>query len=80
MSAAGHYQLGVDLGTTWTAAAVARDGQVHMVGLGNRAAAIPSVVHQAHDGTTLTGDGDPLYRQQQRAGGTGRDKGRAVHQ
>jgi actin-like ATPase involved in cell morphogenesis len=56
MSAAGHYQLGVDLGTTWTAAAVARDGQVHMVGLGNRAAAIPSVVHQAHDGTTLTGD------------------------
>ena len=56
MSAAGHYQLGVDLGTTWTAAAVARDGQVRMVGLGNHAAAIPSVVHQAHDGTTLTGD------------------------
>lgn len=56
MSAAGAYQLGVDLGTTWTAAAVARGGQVRMVGLGNRAAAIPSVVHQAHDGTTLTGD------------------------
>ena len=56
MSAAGHYQLGVDLGTTWTAAAVARQGQVQMTGLGNRSAAIPSVVHQAHDGTTLTGD------------------------
>jgi molecular chaperone DnaK (HSP70) len=56
MSAPGHYQLGVDLGTTWTAAAVARHGQAHMVGLGNRTAAIPSVVHQAHDGTTLTGD------------------------
>ena len=27
-----------------------------MVGLGNRTAAIPSVVHQAHDGATLTGD------------------------
>jgi actin-like ATPase involved in cell morphogenesis len=56
MSGAGHFQLGVDLGTTWTAAAVARNGQVRMVGLGNRSAAIPSVVHQAHDGTTLTGD------------------------
>ncbi len=56
MSAAGSYQLGVDLGTTYTAAAIARDGQVKMIGLGNRSAAIPSVVHLAADGTVLAGE------------------------
>ena len=38
------YQLGVDLGTTYTAAAIARGGDVTIVHLGTRSAAIPSVV------------------------------------
>jgi actin-like ATPase involved in cell morphogenesis len=50
------YQLGIDLGTTYTAAAVARVDQVEIVGLGNRGAAIPSVIHLADDGTVLTGE------------------------
>lgn len=56
MSAGGSYQLGVDLGTTYTAAAIARDGQCRMVGLGNRSAAIPSVVHVAANGGVLAGE------------------------
>ena len=38
------YGLGVDLGTTFTAAAVAEAGRVRMVNLGQRAAAVPSLV------------------------------------
>ena len=53
---AGSYQLGIDLGTTYTAAAVARDGRVGVVGLGNRAASIPSVIYLRPDGTVLTGE------------------------
>ena len=50
------YGLGVDLGTTFTAAAVERDGHVEMVTLGDRAAAVPSVVLLREDGGVLTGD------------------------
>ena len=50
------YGLGVDLGTTFTAAAVERDGRVEMVTLGDRSAAVPSVVLLRDDGTVLTGD------------------------
>jgi actin-like ATPase involved in cell morphogenesis len=50
------YQLGIDLGTTYTAAAVVRDGRAHIVTLGNRAASIPSVVFLKEDETILTGD------------------------
>jgi actin-like ATPase involved in cell morphogenesis len=53
---AGSYQLGIDLGTTYTAAAVARAGRVAVVGLGNRAASIPSVIYLRPDGTVLTGE------------------------
>ena len=53
---AGSYQLGIDLGTTYTAAAVAREGRVAVVGLGNRAASIPSVIYLRPDGTVLTGE------------------------
>ena len=49
------YGLGIDLGTTYTAAAVMSGGQPRVIHLGNRAAAIPSVVF-LHDGTMLTGD------------------------
>lgn len=50
------YHLGVDLGTTYTAAAVERDGRVQVVTLGNRTVSIPSVVFATADGTVLVGD------------------------
>ncbi|MDD7968654.1 Hsp70 family protein [Actinomycetospora lemnae] len=50
------YGLGVDLGTTFTAAAVDRDGRVEMATLGDRAAAVPSVILIREDGAVLTGD------------------------
>ncbi|WP_116710345.1 DUF6777 domain-containing protein [Actinomycetospora cinnamomea] len=50
------YALGVDLGTTFTAAAVARDGRVEMVTLGDHTDAVPSAVVIRPDGTVLTGD------------------------
>ncbi|MDY7100210.1 MAG: Hsp70 family protein, partial [Actinomycetota bacterium] len=50
------YALGVDLGTTYTAAAICRNGRPEIVGLGNRAAAIPSVVFLREDDTVLTGE------------------------
>ena len=51
------YRLGVDLGTTWTAAAVTRPGGgVEVVGLGNRAAVVPSLVLVKADGEVLVGE------------------------
>ncbi|MEM8905881.1 MAG: Hsp70 family protein, partial [Actinomycetota bacterium] len=50
------YELGVDLGTTYTAAAVRRDGVIEVVDLGNRAATIPSVVFLREDGSILVGE------------------------
>jgi len=50
------YALGVDLGTTYTAAATFRDGRVEIANLGNRAAAVPSVVLLREDETVLTGE------------------------
>ncbi|MCB1005558.1 MAG: Hsp70 family protein [Acidimicrobiales bacterium] len=49
------YQLGVDLGTTFTAAAVARGGRVEIASLDYRTAAIPSVVWVGADGTVVIG-------------------------
>jgi molecular chaperone DnaK len=43
------YHLGIDLGTTYTAAAVARDGRVEAVPLGHRAVSIPSVLYIRDD-------------------------------
>jgi molecular chaperone DnaK len=50
------YSLGLDLGTTYTAAAVCRNGLCEISPLGNRSAVIPSVIHLGADGTTLTGE------------------------
>jgi molecular chaperone DnaK len=50
------YDLGVDLGTTYTAAAVHREGRAEIATLGNRAASIPSVVFLKEDETILAGD------------------------
>jgi actin-like ATPase involved in cell morphogenesis len=50
------YTLGIDLGTTFTAAATWRDGHVEIASLGSRAAVIPSVVLLREDETVLTGE------------------------
>lgn len=49
------YRLGVDLGTTFTSAAVFTDGQVSMLDLGRDAAQIPSVIFLTTDGAFLVG-------------------------
>ena len=56
MSGSVSYRLAVDLGTTFTAAAVDESGSVSMVGLGNRALQIPSVLFLNDDGTFLVGE------------------------
>ena len=50
------YVVGIDLGTTFTAAAVWRDGSAQIASLGSRGAAIPSVVLLREDETELTGE------------------------
>lgn len=50
------YQLGVDLGTTYTAAAVHRDGKVEMCTLGSSSPVMPSVVLLRADGEVLEGE------------------------
>jgi molecular chaperone DnaK len=50
------YSLGIDLGTTYSAAATARDDRVEIFQLGERAATIPSIVVLRADGEVLTGD------------------------
>ena len=50
------YALGVDLGTTYTAAAIQRGDRLEIVDLGTRSAAIPSVVYLRDDGEVLTGE------------------------
>ncbi len=50
------YALGIDLGTSHTAAATARNGRVDIANLGNQSATIPSVVLLKEDHTILTGD------------------------
>jgi molecular chaperone DnaK len=50
------YALGIDLGTTFTAAAVWRDGRAEISSLGSRGAAIPSVVVLREDETIITGE------------------------
>src|SRR5918996_147278 len=50
------YRLGVDLGTTFTAAAVADGSEPTVIGLGNRALQIPSVLFLKPDGEFLIGE------------------------
>jgi molecular chaperone DnaK (HSP70) len=50
------YGLGVDLGTTFAAAAVARPTGVEMVTLGEHSVVVPAVVHLRADGELVTGD------------------------
>jgi molecular chaperone DnaK len=50
------YGLGVDLGTTYTAAAIRTNGRIEIAQLGGRRAEIPSLVYVGADGTTLIGE------------------------
>ncbi len=50
------YHVGIDLGTTFTAAAVSRDDAPEIVALGDRSTVIPSVLFHKEDGTFLVGD------------------------
>ncbi len=50
------YYLGIDLGTTYTAAAAERGGVVEALTLGNRTASVPSVVYLRDDGEILVGE------------------------
>ncbi len=50
------YALGVDLGTTYSAAATADVDRVEIFQLGNRVSSIPSVVTLRDDGTILVGE------------------------
>ncbi len=50
------YALGVDIGTTFTAAATIRGSHAQIVPLGDKADTIPSVVLLREDETVLTGD------------------------
>ncbi|WP_307935022.1 Hsp70 family protein [Salinispora arenicola] len=50
------YVLGIDLGTTYTAAATWREGRAEIAPLGTRAAVIPSVVLLRDDETFLVGE------------------------
>jgi molecular chaperone DnaK len=50
------YALGIDLGTTYTAAATARNGRAEVVALGYRATSVPTVVFLRDDGRFLVGD------------------------
>ncbi|MCW0214988.1 MAG: Hsp70 family protein, partial [Pseudonocardia sp.] len=50
------YSLGVDLGTTFVAAAVTQSSRVEMFTLGDRSVVAPAVVYLREDGSLVTGD------------------------
>jgi molecular chaperone DnaK len=50
------YWLGLDIGTTFSAAAILSGGRVEIVSLGNHSAAIPSLLFLKDDGTFLVGE------------------------
>ena len=50
------YSLGVDLGTTFVAAAAARGSRVKMVTLGDWTVVTPAVVYARDDGSLVTGE------------------------
>jgi molecular chaperone DnaK len=57
---AAEYALGIDLGSTTTAAATWRDGRLDVVSLSEHTHAMPSVVYLGEDGTLLAGT--PAWR------------------
>jgi actin-like ATPase involved in cell morphogenesis len=67
------YGLGVDLGTSFTGAAVSHAGQTRMVTLGDQTVLMPSVVRVQPDGTLLTGDSGSRSTTGEDPGRTGRN-------
>ncbi len=54
------YSLGVDLGTTFVAAALAHETRIEMFTLGDRSVVSPAVVYLREDGTLVTGEAASL--------------------
>ena len=50
------YGLGIDVGTSYTAAAIIRDGRAEMFELGSHSAAVPSVLLLRNNGSDLVGE------------------------
>lgn len=50
------YSIGIDVGTTYTAAAICRDGRADIAPLGDRGWSVPSVVYLGPDRLVLVGD------------------------
>src|ERR671938_1757404 len=50
------YDLGVDLGTTFVAAAISRDGRAEMCALGNQTVVSPAVVYLTERSTLVFGE------------------------
>ena len=50
------YSLGIDVGTTYTAAGICRDGRAEIAPLGARGWSVPSVVYLGADRSVLVGD------------------------
>jgi molecular chaperone DnaK len=50
------YVLGIDVGTTYTGAAIVRDGRAEVFPLGNRSSVVPTVVFLRADQEVLTGE------------------------
>ncbi len=50
------YSLGIDLGTTFTAAAIAAEGKAEIFHLGTRATSIPTIVHLSEEGELSVGE------------------------
>ncbi|MFL6089268.1 MAG: Hsp70 family protein [Aeromicrobium sp.] len=63
------YGLGIDVGTTYTAAAVFRDGQMRAVTLGQNGDAMPTVVYLTEDGEFIVGDAARRRMMENPAGG-----------
>ena len=72
------YALGIDLGTTFTAASTWRNGHAEVATLGSRGASIPSVVLLREDETFLTADLHVEFFRPARPGPM-RAEGRVVH-
>ncbi|MGD9529365.1 MAG: Hsp70 family protein, partial [Pseudonocardia sp.] len=52
----GSYSAGIDFGTTYSAAAICREGRTEIVELGARSAVVPTAVYLRPDGTVITGE------------------------
>jgi YVTN family beta-propeller protein len=50
------YVIGIDVGTTYTGAAVVREGRAQVVPLGNRSSVVPTVILLREDHEILTGE------------------------